>query len=101
MGARDEWESTHSSSGVEIGVFDQVAPLVAYMQANAPAMLKLYSLRDDTTKHILRFGSQILKFQTSETHQGEQNRLLVLLSEGQLKIFNIQTMEQEMSIRTF
>jgi hypothetical protein len=64
-------------------------------------MLKLYSLRDDTTKHILRFGSQILKFQTSETHQGEQNRLLVLLSEGQLKIFNIQTMEQEMSIRTF
>jgi len=71
------------------------------MQANAPAMLKLYSLRDDTTKHILRFGSLILKFQTSETHQGEQNRLLVLLSEGQLKIFNIQTMEQEMSIRTF
>jgi hypothetical protein len=101
MGSRDDWGSTQSSSGVEIGVFDQVAPLVAYVQANAPAMLKLYSLRDDTTKHILRFGSQILKFQTSETHQGEQNRLLVLLSEGQLKIFNIQTMEQEMSIRTF
>lgn len=67
---------------MEIGVFDQVAPLVAYVQANAPAILKVYSLKDDATKHIFRFGSQILKFQTSETCQGEQNRLLVLLSEG-------------------
>jgi hypothetical protein len=31
MGAHDEWGSTQSSSGLEIGVFDQVAPLVAYV----------------------------------------------------------------------
>ena len=67
MKEREELGSTQGSTEIEVGVFDQAAPLVGYSQMNAPAILKLYSLREDKTKHILRFGSQIIKFQTSST----------------------------------
>jgi hypothetical protein len=47
------------------GEFDHHAPLLAYCQAYQPKILKIYSLRNDKTLHVFRFGSPIIKVQSS------------------------------------
>jgi len=110
---QEEYGSTSSSSGGssqnrDIGVFDHLAPLVGFTSAFQTSSLKLYSLRADKTIHIFRFASPIVKFltcldvqSTTLSEEASNKPLIVLLQEGLLKIFNLQTMEQEMSIRTF
>lgn len=49
--------------------------------------------------HIYRFGSPILKFKTN--CMSNSNKLLVLLSDGFLKIFNLMSLEQELSLKVF
>ena len=60
-------------------------------------------MKTDQTIHILRFGSPIIKFQTNSNfgNDATKNHLFVLLQEGLLKIFNMHSMEQDISIKTF
>ncbi len=65
----EECGSTSSSSGEGssnfTGVFDSEVPLVAYTTSYQSMMLKIHSLRNDRTIHVLRFGSPVLKFMTT------------------------------------
>ncbi|CDW73531.1 UNKNOWN [Stylonychia lemnae] len=83
----------------EEGVYDNMTPLVAYTTIQNQSMLKIYSLKCDRSLHVLRFNSPITKFQSSQNSQ--TNQLIVLLQEGLLKIFNLKTLEQEISLKTF
>lgn len=59
----------------------------------------MYSLRIDKSLHVIRFNSPVIKFQTNV--HSTSNQMIVLLQEGLLKIFNLQTLDQEQSIKTF
>jgi len=53
----------------------------------------MYSLRIDKSLHVIRFNSPVIKFQTNV--HSTSNQMIVLLQEGLLKIFNLQTLDQE------
>lgn len=81
-----------------MSLFENDMPLIGYTVIMNSSQLKIYSLKTERTKHTLRFGSPVVKFKTS--YSSKSNRMLVLLQEGLLKIFNLLTMEQEFSIKT-
>lgn len=66
---------------------------------NNPCLLKVYSLHSHKTLHVIRFNSPVLKFQTNVN--SASNQMIVLLSEGLIKVFDLQTLEQEQSIKAF
>jgi len=96
---QEDGASTTSDSSHGSGEFDVQAPLLAYTTSNQPKILKIFSLKSDKTLHIYRFGSSILK--VSSTSSTNLSQLFVLLQEGQLKIFDLKSMEQIANIRTF
>ena len=59
----------------------------------------IYSLKNETAVHIWRFGSAILKFQTSISNP--QNKAIVLLSDGIIQSINLKSMSTEVSLPTY
>lgn len=58
----------------------------------------MYSLKSESAIHVWRFGSPLLKFKTSI--KNPSNKVIVLLSEGQLQVINLKSMSQEVVIPT-
>lgn len=83
----------------EQGVYDDMTPVVGYTSVSNTCALKIYSLKCDRTLHVFRFNSPVVKFQTNTN--SISNQLIILLQEGLLKIFNLATLEQEISLKTY
>ena len=88
----DQHEQESLKEG-EHGIYDQMTPLVGYTLRTNSCLLKMYSLRIDKSLHVIRFNSPVIKFQTNV--HSTSNQMIVLLQEGLLKIFNLQTLDQE------
>ena len=66
-----------NESNEEKGIYEDEIPLVGYVLNSNNSQLKIFSVKNEKTKHVLRFGSKILKFQTN--FESESNKMLILL----------------------
>jgi hypothetical protein len=48
-----------------VGVYDNEVPLVGYIISANNTQLKIFSVKNEKTKHIFRFGSPVIKFQSN------------------------------------
>jgi len=80
------------------GVYDHFAPFLGIKKFTNEDMLKLYSMKEDRTVHVLRFTAPVIKFQSTRS---SKNKLLVLLQDGNLKLFSLVSLEQEYVVKTF
>ena len=91
-------EMTSSDDSNYGGVFEGQLPIIGYIKSCQPNDLILYSLKIESAIHIQKFGSAIMKFETSLPNVS--NKLIVLLREGVLKIISLKTMSAEVNIPT-
>lgn len=84
-------EDTNTSDDSSYGgVCEGQLPVVGFVQSTQPCNLVVYSLKSETSIHIWRFGSSILKFKSSL--KNTSNKVVVLLREGILQVMSLKTM---------
>ena len=69
--------SSIQNNSDEVGLFENDVPLIGYTLGSNNSQIKIYSMKSERPKHILRFGSSVIKFQTSYT--SKSNNMIVLL----------------------
>ncbi len=60
-GANNNYSNKDRASS-DSSIYENEVPLVGYVLSSNNAQLKVFSVKNDKTKHILRFGSPIIKF---------------------------------------